>query len=219
MSLYAIIVAAGSSRRMGFDKLSAELAGVPVLTRTIHNFLACPAVASVVVVADPQRFAALAPATPGKPVVRADGSAERWLSVANGLAAVPAAAEFIAVHDGARPLASPALIERCLAAAAVHQAAAAARRVTETVKRSDPDGFVRESVSRDNLWLMETPQVFRASLLRRAYQEAEARGAAPTDEVSAVELLDVPTYLVDSAEPNPKITFPADLALAARLLP
>jgi 2-C-methyl-D-erythritol 4-phosphate cytidylyltransferase len=217
MSLHAIIVAAGSSRRMGFDKLGADLGGQPVLTLTIQAFLACPAVDAIVVVADEERFAALSPRSPEKPITRVDGGAERFLSVAAGIAAVPTGVEFIAVHDGARPLVSSALIERCLAAAAEHDAAAAARRVTETVKRSDSDGFVREAVSRENLWLMETPQVFRAGLLRRAYQEASDCGARPTDEVSAVDLLEISTFLVDSAAPNPKITFPADLELAAKL--
>jgi 2-C-methyl-D-erythritol 4-phosphate cytidylyltransferase len=217
MLLHAIIVAAGSSRRMGFDKLSAELDGTPVLTATIQAFLDCPAVNSLVVVADAERFAALMPANPNKPVVRVDGGAERFLSVAAGIAAVPENVHFIAVHDGARPLVTPELIERCLQAARTHDAAAAARRVTETVKRSDAEGFSREAVSRENLWLMETPQIFRASLLRRAYREAHDCGAKPTDEVSAVDLLDVATILVDSGAPNPKITFPADLAWAAKL--
>jgi 2-C-methyl-D-erythritol 4-phosphate cytidylyltransferase len=147
-----------------------------------------------------------------------EGGAERHLSVWNGIRAVADEAETIAVHDGARPLASPGAIAMAIAAAAEHGAATLAHRVTETLKRADAARRVTEPVSREELWAMETPQVFRAELLRRAYRQVLASGQSVTDEVSAVQALGEPVYLVENAEPNPKITFPHDLALAEAIL-
>jgi 2-C-methyl-D-erythritol 4-phosphate cytidylyltransferase len=136
--------------------------------------------------------------------------------VENGLALVEE--EIVAVHDGARPLVKPETIDTCIAAAKEHHAAALARQATETIKRSDVNGFARESVSRDLLWFMETPQVFLTELLRKAYSIVREKGLTVTDEVSAVEALGIATKLVVSPTPNPKITVPADIELAAALL-
>ena len=187
MNCSAIIVASGRSRRMGFDKLTVPLGGLPVLRRAVDAFLAAPSVSEIIVVTTPKRFATLELGTDlTKPVHRVDGGAERRDSVANGIAAVHPDARHIAVHDGARPLVTPAAIELCIAASAKHGAAALARRATETMMRAGPDGFTRGLVDRSDLWLMETPQVFRARLLRRAYQMVKSRAEPVTDEVSAV---------------------------------
>jgi 2-C-methyl-D-erythritol 4-phosphate cytidylyltransferase len=138
--------------------------------------------------------------------------------VANGLAALAADAEFIAVHDGARPLLHPEDLGRCLEAAAACHAAALARRVTETLKRSDERGFCTGSVAREQLWCMETPQVFAGSLLRQAYAALPADAAPVTDEVTAVQATGHAVRFIESHHPNPKITRPADLPLAAALL-
>lgn len=217
-SCTAIVVAAGSSRRMGIDKLAWKLDGVPVLRRTVGAFLMADSIASVVVVCPPERWRLLEGNTFPKPVVRVDGGADRHDSVALGLAAIPDDALYVAVHDGARPLVSPQDIDRCVAAAIEHGAAALARRATETMKRSDADGFCAEAVSREDLWCMETPQVFGARLLREAYQNVAARGLAVTDEVSAAQEIGVRVKFVESRHPNLKITTPADLALAEALL-
>jgi 2-C-methyl-D-erythritol 4-phosphate cytidylyltransferase len=153
-----------------------------------------------------------------KPVRRVAGGVVRQDSVAAGLAALAAGARLVAVHDGARPLVSPADIDRCVAAAGEHRAAALARRVTETLKRSDADGFSTAAVSREQLWFMETPQVFEIPLLLEAYAAVTARGLAVTDEVSVLEAIGVRVKFVESAHPNLKITTPADLALAEALL-
>jgi 2-C-methyl-D-erythritol 4-phosphate cytidylyltransferase len=217
-SCTAIVVAAGSSRRMGHDKLAWNLAGVPVLRRTIEAFLMADSIASVVVVCPPERWRLLEGNTFRKPVLRVDGGADRHDSVALGLAAIPDDALYVAVHDGARPLVSPQDIDRCVAAAIEHGAAALARRATETMKRSDAAGFCAEAVSREDLWCMETPQVFGARLLREAYQNVAAHGLAVTDEVSAAQEIGVRVKFVESRHPNLKITTPADLALAEALL-
>ncbi|MCU0777171.1 MAG: 2-C-methyl-D-erythritol 4-phosphate cytidylyltransferase [Akkermansiaceae bacterium] len=214
----AIIVAAGSSRRMGIDKLAWPLAGVPVLRRTLEAFLMAESIRSVVVVCPEERWKLLDGAAFNKPVLRADGGAERQDSVMNGLAALAGEVCFVAVHDGARPLVSPQDIDACVAAAVTHRAAALARRATETMKRSDADGFCTESVDRENLWCMETPQVFETALLREAYRNVIAGGLAVTDEVSAVQQTGVRVRFIGSLHPNLKITTPADLSLAEALI-
>ena len=215
-SCTAIIVAAGSSRRMGFDKLASLLGGKPVLRRTLEAFLAADSISSVVVVCPEDRWSLCDGMDFTKPVTRVDGGADRQDSVALGLAAVDT--RFVAVHDGARPLVSPDDIDRCVAAAGEHGAAALARRATETMKRSDAEDFSAEAVSRENLWCMETPQVFGISLLKEAYAEVIALGLSVTDEVSAVQAIGVRVKFVESRHPNLKITTPADLALAEALL-
>lgn len=215
MPCAAIIVAAGSSRRMGFDKLAAEIRGVSVLRRSVEAFMATAGISRVILVAPAERFASLGNNFP-KPLLRVDGGKERQNSVENGLALV--VEEFVAVHDGARPLVKPETIQACITAALDSGATALARQVTETIKRSDADGYSRESVSRDHLWFMETPQVFRTDLLREAYAEVSKRELVVTDEVSAVETIGIPVKLITSPAPNLKITVPADIELAEALL-
>ncbi|MEI8038727.1 MAG: 2-C-methyl-D-erythritol 4-phosphate cytidylyltransferase [Verrucomicrobiota bacterium] len=214
----AILVAAGSSQRMGMDKLLWPLAGVPVLRRTLDAFLAADSIAAVVVVCPARRWEMLGRPGFSKPVTRVDGGTSRQESVACGLAALDPAACWVAVHDGARPLVAAADIDRCVAAARAHGAAALARRATETMRRADAGDFSAELVSRDHLWCMETPQVFEAALLRDAYHAVAARGLVVTDEVAAVQAAGARVKFVESRHPNLKITTPADLALAAALL-
>ncbi len=209
-----IIVAAGSSRRAGFDKLMAPLNGKPVLRRTLDAFLACPEVSEIILVTPPERFGAVmaAGAAPAIPVKRADGGTERHFSVSAGLDALDKQAEWVAVHDGARPLITPAQFSRCLSAAVEHGAAASASPIVDTLKRADANGFTGEAVSRDNLWAMETPQIFSLPLLRQAYTRVLEAGQLVTDEVSALEFIGHRTKLVSNDTPNPKITLPGDLA-------
>jgi 2-C-methyl-D-erythritol 4-phosphate cytidylyltransferase len=214
----AILVAAGSSRRMGFDKLAADLAGQTVLRRTFEAFLAAESVVEIILVGPVEREKLLGGQTFQKPLRRVAGGAERQDSVAAGLAAISEGIEWVAIHDGARPLISPADIDRCVAEAELVGAAAMARRVTETLKRADDEDYSMASVAREGLWFMETPQVFRVGLIREAYAAVRARGLVVTDEVSAVETLGKRVKLVESRLPNLKITTPADLALAEALL-
>ena len=207
---------------MGFNKLLAPLAGVPVLLRTLQAFAACPEVDEIVVVAGDAVQQALTEwqraAVPKLSQVISGGAA-RHLSVWQGIQACSSSAEFIAVHDGARPLIDPAQISKCIAAARIHRAVACARPMTETLKRADSEGRITDSLDRTGAWVMETPQVFQTALLVRAYQHILATEALVTDEVSALQQVGEPVFVVENNDPNPKITFPADLALAARLLP
>ena len=211
----AVIVAAGSSRRAGFDKLAALLDGVPVLRRSVDAFVEAGA-AAVVVVCPPSRWeeTGLASAAFPIPVLRVDGGAERQDSVAAGLAVLPEGTRMVAVHDGARPLVTPTGIRACLAAAEDTGAAACAHPIVDTLKRADARGYsLPEPVSREHLWGMETPQIFSLALLQRAYAHVAEQGLVVTDEVSAVESVGIPTRLVQVGA-NLKITLPGDLELA-----
>ncbi len=216
ISCSVIVVAAGSSRRMGFDKLAASLAGMPVLRRTVEAFLAVEGISEIIVVGPEARWQLLEGMKFTTPVRRVDGGATRQESVAAGLAEITS--DYVAVHDGARPLISPADISDCMKAAFTHRAVALARRVTETLKRSDADDWNADPVSREHLWFMETPQFFQTKLLREAYLEARARGLRLTDEVSAIEANGGRVKFIESRHPNLKITTPADLALAEAYL-
>ena len=211
----AVIVAAGKSRRIGFDKLAAPLAGSPVLCHSVRAFAEAGA-EHIIIVCPEDRWEALRPwEHAGKvPVQRVDGGELRQDSVLAGLRALPQAAQWVAVHDAARPLITPRGIMSCLAAAQQSGAAACAHPVVDTLKRADGGSLtLPEELSRENLWGMETPQIFRVELLLRAYDRVSERRALVTDEVSALELLGVATRLVQVG-PTMKITLPGDLELA-----
>ncbi len=206
-----IIVAAGTSQRMGFDKLMASLQGKPVLAHSVNAFLKSPDVSEVILVSTQERFNELA--INDRKLKLTSGGKNRHDSVTRGIAAVSENAKFIAVHDGARPFISQDQIHRTLEAAKKYGAAASAARITDTVKRSNSENFAIESVCRDDLWAMETPQIFSSDLLKKAYRNIEESGALVTDEVSALELIGTQTYLVENLTPNIKITYPQDLKL------
>ena len=215
----ALIVAAGSASRMGFDKLLAPLAGEPVILRTLRAFETCQDIDGIWVVAGEERGVRIVELAAGLTKLRGivPGGAERHLSVWNGLQALPADCKLVAVHDGARPLIAPAQISRCVEKAKAG-GAVSARRVTETVKRVDAGGLVTEGVNRDGLWIMETPQVFQYQRLKEAYREVIRSGVAVTDEVSAYMKSGFPVRVVENSSPNPKITLPGDLETAAKLV-
>ncbi|MEN9992198.1 MAG: 2-C-methyl-D-erythritol 4-phosphate cytidylyltransferase [Verrucomicrobiota bacterium] len=219
MSIAAIIVAAGSSQRMGFDKLAAPLGASSVLAHSVKAFCDCSLVDEVIVVCSEQRFASLLANQPfAHQLRRVDGGASRQESVQRGLDVVAVTTEIVAVHDGARPLIRQDVIEQCLSQARQHGACSLARRVTETLKRATPEDVSCGSVDRAHLWFMETPQCFALDLLQRAYAQVRAKGVEVTDEVSAIEHIGIGAYLWESRFPNVKITIPADLELAAYLL-
>ena len=121
---------------------------------------------------------------------------------------------FVAVHDAARPLITPDQIENVFACARKHGAAALAAPVTDTLKLAGDDRMVTGGIARDNLYAMQTPQIFARDLLERAYLAVAAKKLSVTDEVSAVEHLGEKVLLVPNDDWNVKITFPRDLLLA-----
>ncbi len=201
---------------MGFDKLAADLAGQSVLARSVAALEAVDAVAEIIVVTSADRAATLSSPKISQIV---PGGAERHLSVWAGIEACADDAELIAVHDGARPLVAPSAIEACAAVAAEHGAASLAHRVVDTLKRTAPGSQIAaESVSRDDLWAMQTPQIFRREVLIEAYQKVLSSDELVTDEVSAIQSNGGEVHLVENTTPNLKITVPEDLAMAERVL-
>ena len=208
---------------MGFDKLSADLGGLSVLARSILAFQNCGDVVAIRVVTAKEKLeevaAIAAEIGADKFIETVEGGSERHFSVWNGIKKVDSdEAELIAVHDGARPLVTPAAISACAAVAEQCGGATLAHRITDTLKRGNENREVCESVSRDDLWAMETPQIFDAGLLRKAYGKILAEGATVTDEVSALQAIGVKVRLVENQKPNLKITVPADLAIAENIL-
>jgi 2-C-methyl-D-erythritol 4-phosphate cytidylyltransferase len=216
--LTAIIVAAGSSQRMGFDKLLALLGDKPVLVHTIEAFERTESVREIILVARPERvgeFEGLVRQNNFKKVRRVvRGGEHRQDSVRAGLERVETDAKFIAVHDAARPLVTPEQIERVFALAREHGAAALAEPITDTLKRADENRFVTGGVSREGLYAMQTPQIFARKVLVDAYAALAEKNLSVTDEVSAVEQLGAKVLLVPNEEINVKITYPRDLLLA-----
>jgi 2-C-methyl-D-erythritol 4-phosphate cytidylyltransferase len=221
--LSAIVVAAGSSRRMGFDKLLAPLGGKSVLWHSLHVFGQMPEVTGVIVVTREDRVeevgALAADAAPEKSRVIVKGGDERYLSVWAGLQALDAhSSEFVAIHDGARPLITGEAVRVCTRLAQRDGAACCASPIPDTVKRADEKGFVRESVDRSGLWAMQTPQVFSCDLILQAYAAIIARNDMVTDEVSAVQKLGRRVALHRNEDWNFKITYKRDLEMAEQVL-
>jgi 2-C-methyl-D-erythritol 4-phosphate cytidylyltransferase len=210
----AIIVASGSSRRMGFDKLMADLESRPVLEHSVRAFAACPEIDAIVIVTDKARFGRLDLSGITQSVTRVSGGAERQDSVQNGLKALSPKYEWVAIHDGARPFVTAEAISETLQDAREFGAATLAHPVVETLKRADENGFVSESLCRENVWAMETPQCFEVTKLGEAYQYVQNHDLKVTDEVSVFQHIGWPVKLVHNPTSNSKITFPNDLPRA-----
>ena len=220
--LSAIIVAAGSSQRMGFDKLFSVIAGKPVVAHTIDAFEHTISVDEIIIVTRKDRhteFEQLVREQRWKKIGQIlTGGEHRQDSVRAGLQGISKGASFVAVHDAARPLVTPEQIERVYEVARQHGAASLAEPVTDTLKRADRDFVVTESADRHHLYGMQTPQIFAREMLDNAYRLVTEKEIAITDEVSAVEQLGQKIVLVPNERANFKITYPRDLPLAEFVL-
>lgn len=216
----AVIVAAGTASRMGgIDKVMAPLGGEPMIVRTVRAFQNCGAIAEIVVVTREDLILSVTSLCRGMDKVKAvvAGGATRQESVSRGLNTLSGQVKLAAVHDGARPLVSDAVIDRTVRAAHSYGAAAPAVPVKDTVKVVK-GGLVMATPDRDALRAVQTPQVFDFDLLRGALEQAEKDGVAVTDDCSAVERLGMKVKIVEGEERNLKITTPLDLDVAALLL-
>ena len=219
----ALVAAAGSSSRMGgINKLLEPLDGIPVLVRTLTALERAQRVDSIVIATREEDLITVSQLcktygiTKCKKVIR--GGEDREHSVLLAALEAEPDTELLAVQDGARPLVSPALIDRVIEAAQRCGAAAPAIPVKDTIKTVREDEAVEETLERSRLRAVQTPQVFEASLLKAALQAALEEGAVLTDDCSAVERLGKVVYLIEGEETNLKITTPTDLVLAEALL-
>lgn len=216
----AVIVAAGSASRMGgIDKVMAALGGEPMIARTVRAFQQCGAIADIVIVTRPDLIRPISALCAQMDKVRmvVAGGQSRQESVALGLNALPKGVELAAVHDGARPLITDAVIDRTVRAANSYGAAAPAVPVKDTIKVVR-GGLVTDTPDRASLQAVQTPQVFDFDLLRGALKKAAENAAAVTDDCSAVERLGMAVKIVEGDERNLKVTTPMDLKIAEMLL-
>ena len=214
-----IIVAGGSGSRAGGarPKQFRFLGGMPVLARTINTFAAALPGAEIVAVLPEQHIGFWKNLSARFDVAEhkiAAGGAERFHSVRNGLAALTSDPGLIAVQDGVRPLGSVAMIRRVAEAAAKHGAAIPVVEPVDSFRETD--GAASQIIDRRRLRIVQTPQVFRAELLRRAY-ETEYRPEF-TDDASVVELSGEAVFLCEGERANLKITTPEDTVIAEALL-
>lgn len=218
-----IIVAAGSGTRMNaaVPKQYLQLAGKPIIVRSVEPFTRCPFISQIIIVVPADRTAETGALLsdhgldqPAMVVVA--GGHRRQDSVRAGLAEVAEEIAIVLVHDGARPLVSPDLIERCYREIVVFGAALAAVPVKDTVKRADADQRVTGTVDRSALWLAQTPQGARKELLIRAFARPSDRDV--TDESALLEQAGIPVRLVLGEAANSKITNPEDLCLAESIM-
>lgn len=218
----AVIVAGGKATRMeGVDKILTPLGGEPVLLHALRPFQVSDLVGEIVIVAREDLMVPIGDLCRRKGIDKVrrvvKGGDSRAASVLAGLQAADPQSALLAIHDGARPLVTRAIVEETIRAARQCSAAAPAIPVKDTIKRAR-DGVVTETPDRAELFAVQTPQVFDADLIRTALGKAIREGAAITDDCSAVERLGFPVHLIPGSEENIKITTPRDLVHGAAIL-
>lgn len=217
----AIVPAAGSSTRMGTDKVLMPLEDVPVLIRTLRVLENCPEVTEIIVVTREDLIVPVSQLCREVGLSRVHkiikGGDTRAESVLSGIREADPAAELIAIHDAARPLVTEEIIARTIKAASKRGAAAPAVPVKDTIKRA-VDGVVQETPNRAELFAVQTPQVFEHGLILGALEKAVGEGAAITDDCSAVERLGMPVVLTEGSYENIKLTTREDVAMAEAIL-
>lgn len=223
MSNTAVILAAGLGKRMqaGHNKQFIEICGQSVLTHTLTVFAQIPEIAKIVLVVragEEDTCQNMIPEIAENKTVLAIGGKERQDSVHNGIRAITWECEYILIHDGARPLVTEEVIRRTLLAAQNSGAAICAVPVKDTIKQADSDGNVLATIPRESLWAVQTPQVFRADLIRRAYENAYVHNHYGTDDSSLVEYLGEKIKIVTGDYENIKITTPEDIPTAEQIL-
>lgn len=231
--IYAILVAAGSSSRMGAlgNKLFLPILGRPIVSHTWRQFDQSPKIDQVIVVTQKALFPDFESIQhEGQfqtPYQLVEGGTDRQSSVWNGLCAIskdfsesesesgaesdPNDSDLVLIHDGARPFISHQLIELMIQAANSHGAAVAAQPMVDTVKMSNQGDWIDSHLDRSKLWAVQTPQSFQLPVILKALKAARDSGLSLTDDTAACDLIDQKVRLVPWSEANPKITHPDDL--------
>lgn len=218
--LSIVVVAAGSSERMGFDKTFANLAGRTVIEHSLSTFQKCNIVNELVVVVKTEDLPRASDICKKYDKVKkvVCGGAKRLDSVLAGVTETEQSASLIGVHDGARPLVSEQEIVRTAELALKYRAAIPALQVSDTIKKADSDGRVTGTPMRSELYAVQTPQVFDSDILKGALAKAVLENAEVTDDSMAVERLGLPVYLSEGSAENIKLTRPIDFIIAEVIL-
>lgn len=224
----AIVLAAGSGRRMKRSRPKQYLAleGIPVLTRTLRAFDDHPEVKAIILVVAPEeagfcRDHIVPDGCRKKDIVLVHGGGRRQDSVYEGLAAARRLVEdreIVLIHDGVRPFVPDELISACIAGAKEHGACIPGFPALDTMKRVDRGGMVSDTVSREDIWLIQTPQAFVMGSIRAAFEEVREKGVAVTDDAGVLEFSGYPVQVISGSRENIKITTPADFALAEAMI-
>ncbi len=225
----AIIVAGGSGQRMqsSVRKQYMMLRGLPVVVRTL-NFFASRDFVSPILLVIPRgdeifcREQLLIPHGLCERVMLVHGGTHRQASVKNGLAVLKdqvfCGEDLVLIHDGVRPFVNVTMIENCIEGARQHGACVPAIGVVDTLKRVDDHGKVVATVSRENLYQIQTPQIFRFDLVVKAHEHALRHGFTGTDDASLVEAMGESVYIVPGSPDNIKLTTPEDMARAKLIM-
>lgn len=222
--MYLLIPAAGMGRRMGSDrnKLLLTLMGEPLIVWTLQAAEASQHIDWIGIMSQPADQADLkaiiAALSLSKPVQLIAGGATRQESVYNGLQALPATAERVLIHDGARCLATPDLLDRCALALLNCSGLIAAVPVKDTIKVVDETGLIQSTPDRRQLWAAQTPQGFQVKLLKQCHDEGRRLGWEVTDDAALFEKCGLPVQIVEGEETNLKVTTPVDLTIAEFIL-
>jgi 2-C-methyl-D-erythritol 4-phosphate cytidylyltransferase len=221
MKTVAVIVSAGKGQRFleGKKKQFHLLADKPILVHTVGKFESCPLIRSTLLVVGQEdldyclkeivekyRYRKVSQIIPG--------GKRRQESVKNGIDALPEGTEIAVIHDGVRPFVTREMIEDSIRSAERFGAVVMAMPVKETIKMANPDGTVLKTLDRETLWQIQTPQAFRANVIREAHQRASEEGFVGTDDASLVERLGMKVHILPGSYTNIKITTPEDLILA-----
>ena len=222
MKVGAIIPAAGRGKRIGASvpKQFLEIQGKPMFHHTLTVFTSCKLIDYVVLVMPQADVDEMGEDWLNKyDIVRevVVGGEQRQDSVYNGFNSLEEGTDIVVVHDGVRPFTTPQMITATVEAAQQHGAAITAIPVSDTVKQA-ADGFVKQTVSRDGLWRVQTPQAFQCRLLQQAFKKAKKDSYYGTDEGSLIEYLGERVRIVPGSELNIKITRKEDLVLGESLL-
>ena len=228
MSVCAIVPAGGSGTRMGgtVPKQFQSLNGKPILYHTLKTLQNCRTISEIILVVPEKEYETAHTDWLGKLEIVTKvviGGEKRQDSVYNGFCEVSQDSEIVLVHDGVRPFLSQKMILESIDAAREYGAAITAIPVHDTIKRVDTSGLVSQTIDREGLWRVQTPQAFRYSLLLDAFNKAKSENFYGTDEGALIEHLGEPVKIVEGLEQNIKITRPEDLELSkafiSRLFP
>lgn len=218
-----VIPAAGQGKRMGagVNKQFLELSGIPLIVHTVRFFEKDEACRRIVLVANPDECQTMERIVEqydlSKVIAVIKGGKERQNSVYNGLTYFNDHEQIVLVHDGARPFLTNDMVARLVSKASEMGAAVTAVRVKDTIKRVQ-DGKVIDTLKREELWSIQTPQAFKLHILKLAYMKAEEAGLIGTDDASLVEWLGYDVHLIEGDYKNIKLTTPDDLLVAEAIM-